>query len=148
MSCTKESCKTRNVFEELDRGLNQFVRGVLSSETSAPNIPASTVSESEDRYQIECDLPGVPLEDIDLSVEDYVLKISGKRKKVEVNDSTKELLDERSACEFSRSFQLAKNADVAAVDAELSNGVLFVTVMKRSEVLPKKIQIRRSSSQS
>ena len=35
MSCTKEQCRPRNVYEELDRGLNQFMRGVLSAETQA-----------------------------------------------------------------------------------------------------------------
>jgi len=58
------------------------------------------------------------------------------------------VLNERRAREFSRSIQLAKNADVKTVDAELSNGMLVVTIMKRSEGLPQKIQIRCSGSES
>lgn len=122
--------------------------GVLSAETQAKGSPPVTLVEIEDRYRMECDLPGVALDDISVSVEDYVLKISGQRKQPELDQSAKVLLDERSADEFLRCIQLPKNADVTTVDAELSNGVLSVTIMKRSEVLPQKIQIRRSGSES
>ena len=148
MNCTKERCRPVNVFEELDRGLNQFVRGVLSAETQAQGSPPVTLFETADRYRMECDLPGVALDDISVSVENYVLTISGQRKKTELQETAKVVLHERAAREFSRSIQLAKNADVKTVDAELSNGVLVVTIMKRSEVLPQKIRIRRSGSES
>lgn len=148
MNCTKERCRPRNVFEELDRGLNQFVRGVLSPETQTRGCPSVTLFETTDRYRVECDLPGVALDDISVSVEDYILTISGQRKKTECQESVKVMLDERTSREFTRSIQLAKNADVKTIDAELSNGVLVVTIMKRVEVLPQKIQIRRSGSES
>ena len=148
MTSSKETCRPRSVFEELDRGLNQFVRGVVSDVKSAANAPRLTLFEMEDRYKVECDLPGVALENVELSVEDYVLTISGQRKNTEADESVKVLLNERPDGEFSRKIRLAKNADVTTVDAELSNGLLIVTIMKRPEVLPKKIQIRRSDSQS
>ncbi|MEJ7595797.1 MAG: Hsp20/alpha crystallin family protein [Planctomycetaceae bacterium] len=148
MNCTRERCRPVNVFEELDRGLHQFVRGVLSPETQGIGIPLVTLVEMQDRYRMECDLPGIALDDISVSVEDYVLTITGQRKPTELQESAKLVLNERPAREFSRSIQLAKNADVKAVDAELSNGVLVVTIMKRSEVRPQKIQIRRSGSES
>ena len=148
MNCTKEQCRPRNVFEELDRGLNQFVREVLSSETkSSASLPV-TVIELEDRYRVECDLPGVELEQITVSVENSVLSISGTRAAVELPESAKLIVNERPSKEFSRSIRLAQNADVSHVDAELKNGVLIVTVPKRSEVLPKKIHIRRSGFES
>ena len=118
MNCTKERCRPVSVFEELDRGLNQLVRGVLSAETQAGVSPPVTLLESADRYRMESDLPGVALEDVSVSVENYVLTISGQRKKTEIQDSAKVLLNERSVREFSRSIQLPKNADVKAVDAE------------------------------
>ena len=148
MSCAKEQCRPRNVFEELDRGLNQFVREVLSSESMSAASPPVSLVELEDRYRIECDLPGVELEQIVVSVEDSVLSISGTRQSSELPESAKLIVNERPSKVFSRSIRLAQNADVSHVDAELKNGVLTVTVPKRSEVLPKKIQIRRSGSES
>ena len=148
MSCTTERCRPVNVFEELDRGLNQIMRGVLSAETQASGCAPVTLIETVDRYRMECDMPGVALDDISVSVENFVLTISGLRKKTELQESAKVVLNERTAREFCRSIQLAKNADVKTVDAELSNGVLVVTIRKRSEVLPQKIQIRRRGSES
>ena len=148
MNCTKERCRPRNVFEELDRGLNQFVREVLSSETKSAASPPVTLIELEDRYRVECDLPGVELEQISVSVEDRVLSISGARQAGELPETAKLIINERPVKEFSRSIRLAQNTDVGQVDAELKNGVLTVTILKRSEVLPKKIQIHRSGSDS
>ena len=148
MNSTKERCRPVNVFEELDRGLSQFVRCVMTPGTPGRDIPPVTLVEMPDRYRMECDLPGVALDDLSVSVEDYVMTISGQRKKTELQESPRVVLNERAACEFSRSIQLARNADVKTIDAELSNGVLSVTIMKRSEVLPQKIQIRRSGSES
>ena len=48
MNCTKEQCRPRNVFEELDRGFNALVRGVLSPETSLPGSPPLTFVEMEE----------------------------------------------------------------------------------------------------
>ena len=148
MNCTKERCRQRNVFEEFDRGLNQFVREVLSSEPNSSAVLPVTLIELEDGYRIECDLPGVQLEDISLSVEDGILSITGQRKVIELPESEKVLLNERAAREFSRNIRLPKNADVSNVEAELQNGVLTVIILKRSEVLPRKIQIRRSGADS
>ena len=148
MQCTKERCRPRSVFDEFDRGLNQFVRGVLSTESNLSSTLSLTLIELEDRYRIECDLPGIELEDISLAVEDGILSLAGLRKAIELPESAKVMLNERPAREFSRSVRLPKNADVGNVDAELQNGVLTVTVLKRSEVLPKKIQIRRSGAES
>ena len=105
MTCSKETCRPRSVFEELDRGLNQFVRGVVSGDRAAANVPRVTLFEMDDRYKAECDLPGVALENIELSVEDYVLTISGQRKKAETDESVKVLLNERP-----RRSILAKNS--------------------------------------
>lgn len=148
MNCTKEQCRPRNVFEELDRGFNALVRGVLSPDASISGSLPLTFVELEDRYAIECDLPGIALEDISLSVEEHVLTISGQRRKADLPEAAKVLLNERRSSVYSRSIQLPQNADAGRVDAELANGVLVVTVQKRTEVLPKKIQIRRSGSES
>ncbi len=147
MNCTKERCRPRNVFDELDRGLNQFVREVLSSETKSSASPPVTLMELPDRYRVDCDLPGVELEQIAVSVEDSVLSISGTRQAGELPESAKLIVNERPAKDFSRCIRLPQNADASQVDAELKNGVLTVTIQKRPKALPKKVEIRRSGSE-
>jgi HSP20 family molecular chaperone IbpA len=82
--------------------LNQFVRDVLSSDARSSASPPVTLVELEDRYRIECDLPGVVLEQITVSVEDSVLSISGKRNVGELPESAKVIVNERPAKAFLR----------------------------------------------
>lgn len=148
MTCTKERCRPRNVFEEIDRGLNQFVRGVLASESALHSgLPVSLI-ELEDRYRVECDVPGVELEEISLSVEDGILNLTASRTASELPESAKVLLNDRPPQKQCRSIRLPQDSNISSIDAELKSGVLTVTVLKRSEVLPKKVQIRRGGAES
>jgi HSP20 family protein len=102
----------------------------------------------DNRYVVECDLPGVTIDNVTLQIEDSVLTISGKRTIAATDENVKVLFNERSADEFSRRIQLARDVDQSAVDAELINGILRITIPKRTEVLPRRIEIKRGQSES
>ncbi len=140
-------CST-NVFEELDRGLNQLMRGVPVNDTVASDDPRLSMLAFDNRYVVECDLPGVTIDNVTLQIEDSVLTISGKRTIAATDENVKVLFNERSADEFSRRIQLARDVDQSAVDAELINGILRITIPKRTEVLPRRIEIKRGQSES
>ncbi len=144
MKCSTNRCRP-NVFEEIDRGLNQLMRGVLASDSVASNDPRMTVFEFDDRYVFECDLPGVALDAISLEIEDKVLSISGTRAGVTSAENAKIVLDERSNAEFSRKIRLSRDVDQSSVDAELKDGVLKISISKRSESQPRKVEIKLAS---
>lgn len=146
MRCTTNRCRT-NVFDELERGLQQLVRGV-PGEVQGSDDPRLTVLELNDHYVVECDLPGTESENISLQFEDSILTISGKRQSVSASEEAKVLFSERAGAEFTRKIRLAKDVDQSAIDAELTNGVLRITIPKRSEVLPQKISIRTAPQSS
>ncbi|GEM_PF-910352 len=144
MNCsTNNRCRT-SVFEDLNRGLNQIMRGVAGRELITSDNPRLSLSEFDNRYIVECDVPGMSIENVTLQLEDYILTISGKRALAVSDDDTKVLLNERTATEFNRRLQLSRDIDHNSVDAEMSAGVLRITVAKRAEVLPRKIAIRRN----
>jgi HSP20 family protein len=147
MRYTTNRCAT-NVLEELDRGLNHLMQGVPAIDSLASDDPRLSMLAFDNRYVIECDLPGVTIENVTLQIEDNVLTISGKRTVAASEDNVKVLFNERSASEFSRRIQLARDVDQSAVDAELQNGVLRITIPKRSEVLPRRIEIKRGQTAS
>ncbi|MEZ6063765.1 MAG: Hsp20/alpha crystallin family protein [Planctomycetaceae bacterium] len=132
-----------SLFDELDRGLNRFVNEVLVPEGSNRRQPAISVYEYADRFLVECDVPGVRLEDIDVQLKDGVLEISGERKSREESSGVKTTMNERRFSAFGRKLQLGKDVDVNGVDAELENGVLRVTIPKAESVMPRQIQIRK-----
>ena len=131
-----------SLFDELDRGLNHLVHEVLHQDHKSSAAPPLSVYEFEDRYEVECDLPGVSLEDIELSFDDGVLLITGERKLV--SDDAKVTVDERPGGRFERKLKLGTDVKYDSVDAELGNGVLHVTIHKSENVLPRQISIRKA----
>ncbi|MEZ6133188.1 MAG: Hsp20/alpha crystallin family protein [Planctomycetaceae bacterium] len=136
-----------SLFDELDRGLNHLVKEVLKNDGRRSSIPALSVYELDDRYVVECDLPGVELDDINLQIHDGVLEISGERRTA-TPENAKVTVDERSFTEFRRRLQLSKDINPEGVDAELGNGVLSVTIPKSAGVLPRKVTVRKVSDEA
>lgn len=129
------------MFDELDRGLNHLVNEVLQHDAERHALAPVTVSELDDRYVVQCDVPGVSLEDIAVTLNDGLLQISGERKS-DISDDTSVTVNERPFDTFQRKLQLSRDVNPDSVDAELGNGVLTVTVLKSDKVLPRSIRIR------
>jgi HSP20 family protein len=104
--------------------------------------PSVDVSETEDAYVIEADLPGLDKKDIELSVHDTVVTIKGERKSEKEEKGDKYHRIERSHGVFQRSFNLAGGFDGEKVEADFRNGVLRVTLPKREEAKPKQIDVQ------
>jgi HSP20 family protein len=105
--------------------------------------PAIEVKETTEAFVLKADLPGVEDKDLDISVHNGTLTISGHRAREERKDGETYALYERQFGSFSRSFSLPEIADGERVDAKLENGVLTLTIAKRSEAKPRKIAIQR-----
>lgn len=132
-----------SLFDELDKGLNHLVKEVLNQDGRRTAAPPLSVYELDDRYVVQCDLPGVDLNDIDLQVSDGVLEIAGERKSV-VPENAKVTVDERAFQKFNRRLQLSKDINSEGVSAELGNGVLTVTIPKAASVMPRKVSVRKA----
>lgn len=133
------------LFDELDKGFNHLMNEVLKPESGA-EIP-TTVMEADNHYLVVCDLPGLAEDQIDVSLDKGVLKITAQRAQPE-DQSLTVVANERRFGELRRQVKLGGEVDMESVDAELSNGVLTIKVGKPSSVLPRKIQIRGRANQS
>ena len=91
---------------------------------------------------ITADVPGVPAEELELTVDNGQLTIKGERKSE--HEETKEGFRriERSHGSFERRFAFPDNANVEAIEAVGSNGVVTVTIPKREAAKPKRIAIQ------
>ena len=141
MKCSTNQCRP-NMLGEIDRGLNRVMRGVLLNDSASSDDPRLSVLEFPDRYVVECDVPGVARDAISVQIEDNVLAITGKRAPAAKEENTRVVLNERSTAEFARQIRLPRDVDQTSVDAELNHGVLKVSIPKRPEVLPQKINIK------
>lgn len=146
MKCSTNRCRT-SIFDELDRGLSQWIRGVSPTDLEPGSAdPKLTVVEFGDRYEVLCDLPGVHPDDVSLELHEQTLSISGKRSASSPEETGRTVLSERTLAEFHRQITFDLDVDPAGIDAQLTSGVLRITVPRRAETLPRKIEIRRSGS--
>ena len=104
--------------------------------------PASEASVKGDAYRIAVELPGVTEEDIDLSLHDGVMTLKGEKRTEREDEGETWFFSERSYGAFSRSFRLPPDADEGAVEADLKDGVLTVTVPKKAPEAPPKTSVK------
>ena len=142
---------TRNAYElsrSWDRLFDDSLFDRLVSPIKSPNnmearSPALEVTEGEQDYTVKVDLPGMSKEDVKISVD-------GRRVTVEASSSKNEekkegdriLYTERSIASFSRSFTLPLEIDQAQSSAKMDNGVLTLSLAKRTAGEAKQLTIR------
>ena len=105
-------------------------------------FPRVNLSETEDALVVECEMPGVARDEVDISVEGGVLTIRGERKPREEPKSESYHRRERNWGPFERSVELPAKVDVDAVKAKLANGILEITLPKTAEAKPRKIDVK------
>ena len=124
-------------------GWDPFFRTDLPRSVQQPSsfAPTFNVIEREDGYYLTADVPGVREEDIDVTVQDSYLVISGSRNAEERKEGDNYFIYERRYGNFSRAFALPENADSGSVEAHMKDGVLEVKVGKRESAKPRKIAV-------
>jgi HSP20 family protein len=99
-----------------------------SRSVSGTWIPDIEVIERPNDILVRADLPGMQADDIEVSVDDGVLTISGEREQERREDEEGFVRTERVYGQFFRSIPLPEGADPERVEAQFRNGVLEVTV--------------------
>ncbi|MGE3166698.1 MAG: Hsp20/alpha crystallin family protein [Planctomycetota bacterium] len=103
--------------------------------------PALNVWETEEGYVLEAELPGMTLEDVELTMLDNVLTLAGTHREVSA-EGVSYRRRERRLGSFKREVRLPSRVDANAVSATLSDGVLTVSVPKAEETRPRKIEVK------
>lgn len=130
---------------EFDTALNRFFGGrELPATNGGGWAPYGVdVREDADHLYVEAEMPGFKKDEIDITMENQQLTISAERK-TEQTDGQKGgdyLLRERRYSRFLRSFTLPPTVDDQKVDAKLNDGILTITLNKREETKPRRIEV-------
>ena len=116
--------------------------GFATANTWMP--PVDIYQTGDQEVVLKAELPDMAREDIDITVENFVLTIKGEKKFSSGNDDVKEEQYhhvERRYGTFSRSFSLPQSVDAAKVAADYKNGVLTVRLPLREEAKPRQIKV-------
>ncbi len=146
-------------FREL-RGLQDEMNRLFSSSFSRSNAgegdqimrgawnPSVDIFENQNQIVLEAELPGIKPEDVEISIENNVLTLHGERKFEKKDEGDNFHRVERSYGSFTRSFTLPPTVSSENAIAEFENGVLRLTLAKREEAKPRRIEIKGSSGGS
>ena len=103
--------------------------------------PVDIFQAGDHELVLKAELPDMAREDIDISVENFVLTIKGDKKFVSDVKEEQYHHSERRFGTFSRSFSLPQTVDAGKVSAEYKNGVLTVRLPLREEAKPRQIKV-------
>jgi HSP20 family molecular chaperone IbpA len=107
----------------------------------APHAPRFDFVETEDDYRLNADLPGIAEENLEITVHEGVLSVSGTRAQDTIEEGVNFLVKERQYGSFERRLKLPKDANAELVQAKLEAGVLSITIAKKEERKARKIEL-------
>jgi len=113
-------------------------------ETTVPArtyLPTADIFETQDALQVILEMPGVEKTNVDVTVQDGVLKVEG-RLDFSNYKNLQPLYTEYNVGHYARSFRLSNQIDVNRIGAELTDGVLTLTLPKVEEARPRTIQVK------
>jgi HSP20 family protein len=130
------------------QGLGQFGQYYGGGVAKAAWAPSLDITERKDAYLVAVELPGVGIDDLEITFQDGLLTIQGERH--DAHDSSEEKVHrvERRYGPFLRAITLPSHVMADAIEASTQDGVLQILVPKAAEVQAKRIQVRASQKQA
>mgnify|MGYP002525023481 CR=1 FL=1 len=129
-----------NVFDDVEKMINQaFGHSILNKEITSDVQPLLDVYETDNTIVASLDLPGVEKKDVEVSMSNGFLTISGERKNISGEGG---IWQETSFGTFKRTFELTEAVVEDKIKAQFKNGVLKISLPKAEEV---KLAVRNIS---
>lgn len=107
--------------------------------------PRVDIREDANRFLIQADIPGVDPQDIEIHMDKGILSIRGERKSESREQTERYSRIERSHGTFYRRFALPDSANADGITASGSHGVLEISIPKRPESTPRRIEVNRNA---
>ena len=134
------------VQNEVNRLFNNFFDRDLFETSYRHSVwePAVDISETQEDFQVNADLPGLTKDDVKISYEDGVITIKGeKRQEKEEKEKNYHRVERRYGA-FERSFRLPARVEANKIEAKFKDGVLSLRLPKAEDAKPKEIPIKIS----
>jgi len=126
-----------NVFDDVEKMVNQaFGHSIRGTEVTSQLQPLLDVYETDSTIVASLDLPGVEKKDVEVSVSNGFLTISGERKNISGESGEGRIWQETSFGTFKRTFELTEAVVEDKIKAQFKNGVLKISLPKAEEVKP------------
>jgi len=108
-------------------------------EQERPSVsPNVNIVETEASYIVEAEMPGVAKEGLEISLEENVLTIAGRR---QPDPAVNLLHRESSPADYRRAFELDPSIETGKITAQIEQGILTLTLPKAEKVKPRRITV-------
>ncbi|MFP5393245.1 MAG: Hsp20/alpha crystallin family protein [Gammaproteobacteria bacterium] len=123
-----------SMFEDMFQPFGMGQAGAMAPWQAGAAPARLNVTEHDNYFEIEVEMPGVQKEDVKVMVEQQRVTIEGEaRREHQQREGETVVYSERSSGKFMRSFMLPSNVDEANAQARMENGILKLTLPKRAE---------------
>ena len=135
-----------SVMNRLHRDLDEVLSSRYPSDSDEPTtvadwVPAVDIKEDDKQFTLWADLPGVNIDDVEVTMEHGTLSIQGKREHETSEERNGYRRVERTSGRFLRRFGLPDSADEAGISARCRDGVLEIVIPKHARPVAKTIKI-------
>ena len=124
----------RTVLNEIDSLFDNFWNIDRLTDSSQNFQPSFNISQNKTSYFIDTDLPGIDKKDINISIDDDMITISGERKINQKHDDRYQRYNNSNYGAFEKSFHIPDDANIDKIDAKMDNGVLTISIKKAEKV--------------
>lgn len=137
-----------NLLNEMQQDINRLFAGRRgegeddSRIVTSTWVPAMDIKEEADRFVVYADLPGIDPKDIDITMANGVLTVSGERRLEKEEERQGYRRIERARGSFYRRFALPDTADAERIQANSRNGVLEISIAKQEKAHPRRIEVQ------
>jgi len=131
-------------FNSVMRGgfdVDSFLNNRWFGESDVLWRPMADIIEKEQSYEIKVDVPGMKKDDINISIKDSILTLSGEKTEEHEEENRNFFRKERAYGKFERSFRVPQDIDPDSIKAKYEDGVLTVEVPKSEKSKHKEIAI-------
>lgn len=136
-----------STFSELER-IRRDLGRLITEQTGGDRLdrpagvfPLMNVSQDQENFYIRSEIPGMNLDDLDISIIGRGVTVSGERKISHENGNVRYHRREREGGKFRRQFNLPMDIDADRVQAKYRHGILMVVLPKAASAKPKKIPV-------
>lgn len=129
------------------RDVDRLFEGAFALAKGRSWVPRIDVLHEEDMLKVRAEVPGAPIDAIDITVTDGALTLSGSRSFTMVDEDEDEVYYRKELAEgtFKRTIFLPDSADIDTIEAVSTNGIIEITIPMKVEVLPKTVNVATRS---
>jgi HSP20 family protein len=144
--CTGQRLPGETVRQDLENMFERYTGERLAGngETMKTWMPRIDVEETDKEITVKADLPGVDPNAVEITVTGNILTVAGEKKEEKEENKKNFHRLERFEGKFYRQIALPAGADADKVNATSANGVITITIPKKPELQPKKINVKVS----